>query len=100
MVSSFSSTFLEIAKKHIPSKIITVSDKDAPWITHSVKSAIIRNKRVYRKWVQKWRDKEDKTKVNIIQNESTNIIKEAKQKYIDNLSITLCDPNCGQQVFW
>ena len=29
----FTDTLLNIFSKHIPNKIITVSDKDAPWIT-------------------------------------------------------------------
>ena len=61
MAEAFTSTFLGIAQKHVPSKIITVCDKDAPWITDEVKTAIRRNKRVYRKWLKKGRIKEEKT---------------------------------------
>jgi hypothetical protein len=91
--------FLEIAQKHVPSKIITVCDKDAPWITDEVKTAIRRNKKVYRKWVKKGRIKEEKNKINRIQNETKSIISKAKRAYTDNLSKKLCDPNCGQKVF-
>jgi len=100
MAETFTSMFLEIAQKHVPSKIITVCDKDAPWITDEVKTAIRRNKRVYRKWVKKGRIKEEKNKINIIQNETNSIISKAKRAYTDNLGKKLCDPNCGQKVFW
>ena len=48
----FTDTLLEILSRHISNKIITCNDKDAPWITPNVKSAIRRNSRVYRKWVK------------------------------------------------
>ena len=100
MVDCFTKIFLDLAKRHIPSKIITVSDKDAPWVTPAVKCALKRNKRVYSKWVKRGRDINGKAGVNKIQNETNKAIKEAKQLYIDNLSKKLCDPNCGQKVFW
>ncbi len=100
MVEAFTKIFLEIAERHVPSKIITVYDKDAPWITDTVKTAIRRNKRVYRKWAKNGRNKEEKNKINRIQNETNILISEAKRTYTENLSKKLCDPNCGQKVFW
>ena len=35
---------------NIPNKVITVNDKDAPWITPEVKTALIKNYRAYKKW--------------------------------------------------
>ena len=100
MVDIFTKTFTNIAKKYIPSKIITISDKDAPWITPPVKSAVKRNKRAYRKWVSGGRKHEEKNRVNTVQNETNSIIKEAKIRYINDLSAKLCDPNTGSKVFW
>ena len=64
----FTDTFLNIISHHIPNKIITVNDKDAPWITSKVKSAIRRNYRVYRKWVKRGRILEDHDNVCEVQN--------------------------------
>ena len=44
----FTDVFLDIMAKYISSKIITCSEKYAPWITSEVKTAIKRNHRVYR----------------------------------------------------
>ena len=49
----FADTFLTILSQNISNEIITCNDKDAPWITPKVKSAIRRNSRVYRKWVNR-----------------------------------------------
>ena len=42
----FTDVVLSIFSKHIDNKIITINNKDAPWITPTVKSAIRRNTRV------------------------------------------------------
>ena len=43
MVLVFTDILLFIFSKHITNKIVTCNDKDAPWITPEVKSAIRRN---------------------------------------------------------
>ena len=59
----FADTFLSILSQHISNKIITCNDKDAPWITPKVKSAIRRNSRLYRKWVKRGKKHDDDDKV-------------------------------------
>ena len=63
---------------YIPNKIVTINEKDAPWVTPDVKTALRRNKRVYKKWVLKGRISADKPKVQNIQNETNRIIILAK----------------------
>ena len=43
----FTAVFLGIVAKHISNKVITINEKDAPWVTSEVKTAITRNSRVY-----------------------------------------------------
>ncbi len=52
MVSVFTKTFLGIMKRHIPSKIVTVNSRDAPWVTPVVKTALRRNHRTYKTWLK------------------------------------------------
>ena len=49
----FTDAFVEIISRHVPNKIITCNDKDAPWITPQIKTAIKRNSRVYQKWIKR-----------------------------------------------
>ena len=100
MTDIFTKTFLEIATRHTPSKLISVSDKDAPWINPSIKTAIKRNKRVYKKWVSRGRIPNEKLNVNTIQKQTNVLINDAKKAYIKSLSLKLCDPNSGSKVFW
>ena len=85
MVEVFTNKVLLIAEQNIPSKFITVNDKESPWITSTVSSAINRNKRVYKMWVKRGKSVRDKHHVNVVQHETNKIIKEAKKIYIDNL---------------
>ena len=47
MVSEFTSTIMGVMSRFIPNKIITCNDKDPPWITPEIKTAIKRKHRVY-----------------------------------------------------
>ena len=64
----FSDKLMEIFSKHISNKIIACNDRDAPWITPKLKTAIKRKARVYRKWVKRGRVENDHAKVREVQN--------------------------------
>ena len=48
----FTDALVEIISRQVPNKIITCNDKDAPWITPKIKTAIKRNSGVYRNWIK------------------------------------------------
>ena len=100
MTEIFTATFLYLVGKHVPSKIITVDDKDSPWVTPEVKTAIKRNKRVYNKWNSRGRHIEERANVQEIQKDTKRVIQDAKKIYVDKLSRRLCDPRSGQKEFW
>ena len=89
-----------ISKTYIPNKTVTINEKDSPWITDEVKTALRRNKRIYKNWVDRGRNQVDKPHVNEIQSETNRIIKTAKEKYMNNLGTKICDPQSGHKVFW
>ena len=96
----FTDTLLSIFSRYISNNIITCNDKDAPWITSVVKSAIRRNSRVYRKWVTRGRKPNDHNKVREVQNSTNKTICEAKRSYFEKLGDKLSDPQTGQKHFW
>ena len=91
---------MDTVAKHISNKIITCNDKDAPWITSEVKTAIKRNSRVYRKWVNRGKNPNDRDKVRQVRNSTNKLIKEAKVAYYTNLGNKLSDPLTWQKHFW
>ena len=96
----FTDTLLSIFSRHISNKIIICNDKDAPWITPKVKSAIRRNSRVYSKWVRRGRKPNDHDKVREVQNLTNKLIRDAKQSYYEKLGNRLSDPQIGHKNFW
>ena len=96
----FSDVLMNTFSKYIPNRTVICNDRDAPWVTPALKTAIKRNTRVYKKWVQRGRKEEDHDNVRKIQNETNKLIKDAKHSYYKKLGDTLSDPLTGANVFW
>ena len=52
LVDILQKLFLELMNKFIPNKIKNINYKDAPWVTPAVKTALRRNKRVFKIWIE------------------------------------------------
>ena len=51
MTECFTQILVSTVTKNIPNKVIKIDDKDPPWITPGLKSAIKRKHRVYKRFV-------------------------------------------------
>ena len=100
MVSILTNKLLSIMSDNVPNKIITVYDKDAPWITPEVKCAIKRNRRVFDRWKGSGRPEGGRARVQEVQIETNAIIGAAKESYINDLSDKLCNPKSSNNIFW
>ena len=58
MVKVFTSAFIEIVTRYIPHKIIKIDDRDPPWITCGIKTAVKRKHRVFKKYAKRGRKPE------------------------------------------
>ena len=52
MFKVFTSIFIDIATHYIPDKIIKIDDRDPPWITCEIKTAVKQKHRVFNKYVE------------------------------------------------
>ena len=100
MVSILTEKLLRIMSDNIPNKIITINDKDAPWVTPDVKCAIKRNKRVFDRWRGRGRPEVGRVLVRQVQIETNSVIDSAKELYIKDLSDKLCNPKSSNNIFW
>ena len=100
MVSILTDKLLSIMSDNVPNKVVTVHDKDAPWVTSEVKSAIKRNRRVFDRWKGRGRPEGGRALVREVQIETNSIVDSAKEPYIKNLSDKLCNPRSSNNVFW
>ena len=55
MTKEFTIVVMEIIDRFIPNKMIKVHDKDPPWMTPEIKTAIKRKHRIYNKYVKRGR---------------------------------------------
>ena len=84
MTDLFTSNLYSILSMNIPNKTLKCNDKDAPWITPDVKTAIKRKHRVSKKFVDGARKEEDWKHVKEVRNETSKMIHLAKETYYLN----------------
>ena len=78
MVSILTVKLLSIMSDNIPNKVITVNDRDAPWVTLEVKRAIKMNRRVFDQGKGRGRPIGRRALVQQVQIKTNNIIGAAK----------------------
>ena len=100
MTQLFTSKCLSILSQYIPNKIITCDDRDPPWMTAALNSAIKRKHRVYNKYVKRGRKPDDWEYVRTVRNETSSRITKAKDDYFSNLGKSLSDPTNGTKSYW
>ena len=100
MVDKLTSTLLDLAKTHIPFKITTISDKNAPWFNNRIRYAIQKNKRLVKQWKANGKTPTDTIRKNRSQRDLHKLITEAKSNYIEDLGKKISDPNTGGKIFW
>ena len=83
-----------------PDKIITCDDRDPPWMTAALKSAIKRKHGVHNKYVKRGRKPDDWEYVCTVGNETSSRITKAKDDYFSNLGKSLSDPTNGTNSYW
>ena len=100
MTHLFTSKCINILSQYIPKRIITCDDRDPPWMTAALKSAIKRKHRVYNKYVKRGRKPDDWEYVSTVRNETSSRITKAKDDYFSNLGKSLSDPTNGTKPYW
>ena len=100
MAELFTNTLYSLFLNHIPNRVLKIDDKDPPWINHSIKTAIKRKHRFYRKFLDRGRRQEDWALVKEARYEASKMIIDAKDEYFRNLGRKLADPNQGAKTYW
>ena len=99
-VKSFTDIFLSIITKNIPNKIVTINDKDAPWISSSLRNLLHKDRKIFSDWKHNGRPQDGLARVKNHQEKTKNAISSAKNQFIKNLSNKICDPSTGRKSFW
>ena len=100
MTHLFTSKCASIFSGFIPNKTITCDNRNPPWMTTSLKSAIKRKHRVYNKYVKRGRKPDDWEYVRTVRNQTSLKITQAKDEYFSSLGKKLSDPTHGTKSYW
>ena len=85
LVDKFTKIILSIIAENVPSRVINVNEKDPPWITKEIKTAIRRKHRIYSKYIKRGSKQKDWEQVRIVRNQTTHLIDDAKENYFESL---------------
>ena len=99
-IQIFTDTFRNIMSSNIPNKIVTFDDRDAPWVTPSLKNLLCKDRKIYSEWNKNGRTQIRYARVKQHQEKSKKAIEDAKRRYLDDLSNKICNPSTGQKTFW
>ena len=99
-VGIFTNTFLNIMNSNIPNKIVTFDDRDAPWVTPTLKNLLRKDRNIYSDWNRNGRIPIRYASVKQHQEKTKKAIIEAKSRFLENLSNKICNPSTGQKTFW
>ena len=100
MTEVFTASIYATMTSYIPNRVVKCCDKDPPWITPRIKTAIKRKQRVYRNLCQRGRRDQDWDRVKHVRNETSKMILNAKEEYFKRLGRKLSDPNEGIKSYW
>ena len=84
----------------IPNKIITINERDPPWLTKGIKNNIKSKHRAYHKFLSSGSRPEEKEHINRLRNETNRLIVNAKDEYFYNLGQKLSGPSLGPKSYW
>ena len=96
----FNTYLLNICQNYIPNEVITINDRDQPWITPTIKLQITKKNMLYTKYIQNGRKIADFHTLEATRNTLKYLIQESKKKYYNRLSGKLSDPKTSSKAYW
>ena len=81
-------------------KLITVDDRDPPWMTEKIKKLLKGKSKLYKLYIKNSRKIGVYEKLLNMTNNITTEISNSKKLYLDNLAEKLSDPKLNQKVYW
>ncbi len=98
--SSFSKAVLDIAKKYIPNKTVTIRHNDLPWYNSSLRKLKRKTDRLY-KLAKASKKTSDWDTYKPVRNEYSFKLKQAEKSYLDNLANSLsAENNLNPKRWW
>ena len=84
----------------VPNKLITVDDRDPPWMTEKIKKLLKDKSKLYKLYIKNGRKIGVYEKLLNMTNNITTEISNSKKIYFDNLAQKLSDPKLNRKAYW
>lgn len=97
--NNISNQVSKLAAECIPNKLIRIKPSEPSWITSNVKKYIRKRKRAYRK-AKRTNTHQDWLKFKKLRNHTTQVIRDAKQKFYDNIAAKLASDSLSSKDWW
>ena len=99
-VNILNECLLNVFHNFIPNKKIKFNYKDPPWMTETVKSKLRERSNLVKRYYKNGKKNTDLEKALTKSNECNEIILAAKEKYINELSKKLSNPETTPKTYW
>ena len=99
-VKLFKETFCNIFMNFVPNKLITVDDRDPPWMTEKIKKLLKDKSKLYKLYIENGRKIGIYEKLLNMTNNITKEISNSKKIYFANLAKKLSDPKLMRKAYW
>ena len=99
-VNILNNTLFNIFSNFVRSKVITVDDRDPPWINEEIICKIKSNNKTFQQYLKNRREITDFKIVNKVAAELSQMIQKWKEKYFYDLSLKLNNPQTSPKAHW
>ena len=97
--NNISNQIVYIAAECIPNKTVRIKPSEPPWITTYIKRYIRKRKRTYKK-AKRTNSHQDWQKFKTLRNKTTQIIRDAKQTFYDNIAAKPTSNSISSKGWW
>ena len=99
-VEIFNRTLINIFKNYTPNEMITIDEKDPPWLTNFIKSKILEKNTLYNNFILNGSKNEDYHLVLSATNNINKLINNSKCNYYSRLSSKLSNSKTHPKAYW
>ena len=100
MTNKFTILIMDLMHHFIPSQMIKCDDRDLPWITPKLKTAIKHKHRVYNRYVNRDRKPDEWEDVRQVRNKTSAMITNSKDDSFAALCYKFSNPINGPKTYW
>ena len=93
-------TILNVFWNYVPSKYITIDDKDPVWMSETIKSKIKTRNKLYKQYIENGRFESDFMMIETLITEINDLITSTKDLHYSNLVKRLNNPLLQAKTYW